>query len=177
MKKQNLVFSAFLALSLSMPLFAQETNNNDITTDATTPTNTTNSAAITTENNIQPASNEVVNNITFLKDESSLTQYLESNKDKPTFIFVYASWCGWCKKERPILETLAPKRDDVNIVAINYETAPDLVKKYKINGFPSYVTIKDDKSSKDIGFLRKSDLNQLISTNIKKVNKTAKMNY
>jgi thioredoxin 1 len=185
MKKQNLVLTAFLSLSLSMPLFAQEANNN-IPNDSTSVNNSTNTTTTTitsatlnptTNDSESKPTNEVINNITFLKDDASLKQYLATNTEKPTLIFVYASWCGWCKKERPVLEQLAPKRTDVNVVAINYETAPEMVKKYDVKGYPTFVTTKDDKFTRDAGFMRKTDLNEYISENIRKVNKKAKMSY
>lgn len=169
--KNKILLGAFLSLTLSTQLFAEELANNEISP----------SSSITTTNienqNKENSSLEVVNNITFLNNDVDLKEYLKKETDKPTFIFVYASWCGWCKKERPILEQIAPKRSDVNIVAINYETAPDMVKTYNVKGYPSFITIKDDKFTKEAGFMPKSDLNSFISDNIKKVNKKNKISY
>lgn len=173
MKNKRLALTAFLSLSLSMPLFAQETK----TINDSNATTTNSIATNTNKESLSNSENQVVNNITLLKNETELNQYLQNNPDKPTFIFVYATWCGWCKKERPILEQLAPKREDVNMVAINYETAPEMVKKYKVTGYPTFITVKNDKFTKDAGFMRKNDLNDFITENARKVNKKAKMNY
>ena len=39
---------------------------------------------------------------------------------KVTLLNVWASWCGPCREEHPILMDLA-KRDDINLVGINYK--------------------------------------------------------
>lgn len=41
-----------------------------------------------------------------------------------TLVNVWASWCGPCRVEHPILMELA-KRDDIRLVGINYKDAPE----------------------------------------------------
>jgi thiol:disulfide interchange protein len=76
---------------------------------------------------------------------------------KPLLIFVYASWCGWCKKmER---ETCADK----NIVKltgsfvclkVNSEEDEEFSSKFKVKEFPCVVFLKSDGSEieRHLGF-------------------------
>lgn len=76
---------------------------------------------------------------------------------KPVLIFVYASWCGWCKKmER---ETCADKdivklTDSFVCLKINSEEDEEFSSKFKVKEFPCVVFLKSDGSEieRHLGF-------------------------
>jgi thiol:disulfide interchange protein len=76
---------------------------------------------------------------------------------KPLLVFVYASWCGWCKKmER---ETCADKdivklTDSFVCLKINSEEDEEFSSKFKVKEFPCVVFLKSDGSEieRHLGF-------------------------
>ncbi len=42
-------------------------------------------------------------------DSNGLMNKIIATDGRPTLLFVYASWCGYCKKQYPVLDDLARK--------------------------------------------------------------------
>lgn len=60
------------------------------------------------------------------------------NSDKPTLVDFFATWCGPCKMQGPILEELKNKVGDaVNIVKVDVDRNPDILAKYQIRCLPA----------------------------------------
>lgn len=55
----------------------------------------------------------------------------------------YASWCGYCKKERPVMEELSA--NNIWIGTVDVDTNPDLAARYGITGFPSFLLFKEGR--------------------------------
>ncbi|MFA5602472.1 MAG: thioredoxin [Bacilli bacterium] len=72
----------------------------------------------------------------------------DSNFDdsvKEGFVLVdfYAGWCGPCKMLAPILEEYANETNDVKVVKVNVEEAPNTANNYQIMSIPTLVLFKD----------------------------------
>lgn len=66
------------------------------------------------------------------------------NSDKPTLVDFFATWCGPCKMQGPVLEQLKNKvGDDANIVKIDVDRNPDLSAKYQIRSVPTIIIFKN----------------------------------
>lgn len=79
----------------------------------------------------------------------------------------YAPWCGFCQKQRPVLEDLS--KNNIWIGTVNADENPKLVQKFGINGFPSFILFKEGQVLASLaGFHQKS---QLLSSLMAHLNK------
>lgn len=51
----------------------------------------------------------------------------------------YASWCGYCKKQEPILKEM----DKIWIGKVNTDESAEIAIRYGINSFPTFILFKD----------------------------------
>ena len=78
----------------------------------------------------------------------------------------YATWCGPCKMLSPIIDELSEDRS-LEVVKNDIDKNEDLVKEFGIMSVPTIVLLKDNKEvARNIGFIRKNDLESWISKNI-----------
>ena len=52
-----------------------------------------------------------------------------------------ADWCQACLQDKPKLADL--RRRGVEVVEIDYDARPDLVRKYRVRRLPTYIVLKD----------------------------------
>lgn len=65
---------------------------------------------------------------------------------KPVLFDFFATWCGPCRMQTPILEELAKKMGDaVEIRKVDVDEHMDLAEKYSIRVVPTLVIEKDGK--------------------------------
>jgi len=65
---------------------------------------------------------------------------------KPVLFDFFATWCGPCKMQTPILEELAKKMgDSVEIRKVDVDQHMDLAEKYGIRVVPTLIIEKDGK--------------------------------
>ena len=55
---------------------------------------------------------------------------LDSFAGKPTVMNLWASWCGPCRRELPVLQRLQMTHPDINVVFVNTGEPPDTVGQY-----------------------------------------------
>lgn len=70
----------------------------------------------------------------------------QSNEKCVVYAFV-ADWCPHCQRAKPALDNLknnAPNNVNVEVVNEKDSNARDLMKKYKVRGFPTILLIKAD---------------------------------
>lgn len=65
------------------------------------------------------------------------------NSDKTVLIDFYATWCGPCKMQSPIIDKLAEERTDIKVGKINIDENSELAEKYGIMSIPTLVIIKN----------------------------------
>lgn len=94
--------------------------------------------------------------VTWQTDFNSALKQAEK-ADKPLMVDFYTDWCGWCKKldqdTYPDSKVTELSRKFI-AVKLNGDKYPDLVKKYKVNGYPSIVFLnsKGVEVSRVVGY-------------------------
>jgi thiol-disulfide isomerase/thioredoxin len=174
--KKTKVLTAFLALTfLSMPVFAQQSDIDNNQDDVNVPLPSDPLSDHKIDNLLLSGKKidgftQTNNEVVFIKNEAFLNTYMRNHADKPTVVFFYDESCDLSKKEMTMLKNIAHIKDEVNIVAINYKNAPNMMTKFGIDSTPYFVTIKGDKYAKYSGYREGMDLLFSISESTAKVN-------
>ena len=83
------------------------------------------------------------------------------NAEKTVVLDFYATWCGPCKMQSPIIDKLAEERQDIKVGKINVDEESELAEKYGIMSIPTIVVIKNgETSSQFIGLTPKEKIEQ-----------------
>lgn len=83
----------------------------------------------------------------------------------PVLVFFYSKTCGPCKMLTFVIEAIhKPIEDKLMILRIDFEEHDDLVKEYKVEGFPTLVMLKDgEEISRKAGLQQKPIIEKMIN--------------
>ena len=84
--------------------------------------------------------------------------------DKPVLVDFWATWCGPCQMQAPILEELAKERDDVIIAKVDVDQNPNLAQKYRVMSIPMLAVFKNGQPVLSaVGLQNKARLNERLN--------------
>ena len=94
-------------------------------------------------------------------DDNFKAEVLES--DKPVLVDFWATWCGPCQMQGPIIEELAGEVTDVKIGKLDVDANPNSAGAYNIMSIPTVMLFKDGEVvKKAMGLQSKESLLEMI---------------
>ncbi len=86
--------------------------------------------------------------------------------EKPVLVDFWATWCGPCMMQAPVLEELAAERDDILIGKVNVDEQSELANAFRIDSIPTLILFSGGKAVRGaMGFQTKDRLLALIGDN------------
>lgn len=64
---------------------------------------------------------------------------------KPTLVYVWATWCGPCKALSPVVESVSAENDWLDVVKVEADDNPTIMKRYDIASVPTLMLFKKGK--------------------------------
>jgi len=89
------------------------------------------------------------------------------NGEKPVLVDFFATWCGPCKTQAPILEDVKQRIGDAaSIIKIDVDRNPQAAAKYQIRGVPTLILFKKGQIKwRQSGVFPANELERLLKEN------------
>ena len=93
-------------------------------------------------------------------DDNFQSEAIETSKTKPVLVDFFATWCGPCQMQAPIIEELAETIGDQAAVGkLDTEQAAATAGQYGVMSIPTLIIFKDGREAKRfVGVQLKEDL-------------------
>ena len=76
--------------------------------------------------------------------ENFASEVLEVSKSKPVLVDFFATWCGPCKAQAPIVEELAVSMDGKAVVGeLDTDQAIEIARQYGVMSIPTLIVFKN----------------------------------
>lgn len=83
------------------------------------------------------------------------------NSEKPVLVDFWATWCGPCRRQAPIVEELA--EEGFAVGKVDVDAQPGLAQQFQIMSIPTMIIFKGGREVKRlVGLTSKADLKALL---------------
>jgi thioredoxin 1 len=65
------------------------------------------------------------------------------HSEKKVLVDFFATWCGPCRMIAPAIEEIAAERQDIKVVKIDVDQAPELASRYGVVSIPTLVVLEN----------------------------------
>ena len=83
--------------------------------------------------------------------------------DKPVLLDFWASWCGPCRMQAPIIDQLAAEHSNIVFGKVNVDEEPDLASEYGITSIPTLIIFNNGQLINQVtGVTSKASLERML---------------
>lgn len=91
-------------------------------------------------------------------DTNFESEVIEASKEKPVLVDFFASWCGPCKMQAPIVEELSEEMGDQAVVGkLDTEQSPETASKYNVMSIPTLIIYRNGEPVETMVGLQSKD--------------------
>ena len=90
------------------------------------------------------------------------------NQDKPVLVDFFATWCGPCKTQAPILDQVKQRLgNQVSIIKIDIDQNQQVAAQYQVRSVPTLIIFKNGQIKwRQSGVFAANELENLLKTNL-----------
>ena len=90
------------------------------------------------------------------------------NQGKPVLVDFFATWCGPCKTQAPILDEVKQRLgDQVSIIKIDVDQNQQVAAQYQVRSVPTLIIFKNGQIKwRQAGVFAADELENLLKTNL-----------
>lgn len=71
-------------------------------------------------------------------DDNFDDSVIAASNDKPVLVDFFATWCGPCKSQAPIIDEVAKEMgDQASVGKLDVDSSPEAAQKFKVMGIPA----------------------------------------
>ncbi|WP_179395991.1 thioredoxin [Lacticaseibacillus absianus] len=91
------------------------------------------------------------------------TDFAQETATGVTLTDFWATWCGPCRMQSPVIDALAAERDDVKFVKMDVDANPNTPQSFGIMAIPTLLVKKDGEAvEKIVGYHTKEQLAEIL---------------
>lgn len=91
-------------------------------------------------------------------DDNFQSSVVDASKDKPVLVDFFATWCGPCKSQGPIVDEVAKEFEGSAVVGkLDVDDNPDSAQKFQVMGIPSLKVFRNGEVVEEFTGLQQKD--------------------